>query len=64
MSLEKLDLWENNLSGLPSTLKKLPNLKEIDLRVILFSDATKWILKEMLPGVIIHFSHDCNCGPN
>lgn len=63
-SLEILSFWENNLSTLPSSLKKIPNLKEIDLRVIVFSEATRWMLTDMLPGVKIHFSNECNCGPN
>lgn len=63
-SLEKLSLWENNISMLPESLKKIPHLKEIDLRVIIFSDGTKIILQEMLPGVTILFSYNCNCGPN
>lgn len=63
-SLEVLSLWENNLSTLPETLKKIPSLKEIDLRIIMFSDGSKFILQEMLPGVTIHFSYNCNCGPN
>lgn len=63
-NLETLSLWENNLSTLPESLKKIPGLKEIDLRIIIFSDATKFMLQEMLPGVTIHFSFNCNCGPN
>lgn len=63
-SLEILSLWENNLSTLPESLKKIPHLKEIDLRIIIFSDASKFMIQEMLPGVTIHFSYNCNCGPN
>ena len=63
-SLESLSLWDNNLSGLPTTLKGLSSLKEVDLRVTLFSDAAKAIIKEMLPGVNVQFSNECNCGPN
>ncbi len=63
-ALESLSLWDNNLSGLPVNLKTLSNLKEVDLRVTLFSDAAKAIIKEMLPGVNVQFSNECNCGPN
>ena len=63
-SLESISLWDNNLTGLPVSMKTLPNLKEVDLRVTLFSDAAKAMIKEMLPGVNVQFSNECNCGPN
>lgn len=62
-SLEILSLWENNLSGLPATLKKIPVLKEIDMRNIMISDPMRAMLEEMLPGVKLLFTSNCNCGP-
>jgi Leucine-rich repeat (LRR) protein len=62
-ALEILLAWDTNLTGLPETLTKLKNLKEIDLRVILFSDTQKQYLSDLLPKVTIHFSGGCNCGP-
>lgn len=62
-SLEIILLWENNLSGLPESLKKITTLKEIDMRNIMISDPMRAMMQEMLPGVTIHFSSNCNCGP-
>jgi len=62
-SLEHLLVWDTNLSDLPASLNHLENLKEIDLRVILFSRQEMQRLSESFPKIKIHFSGECQCGP-
>jgi len=62
-SLEVLHVWDTNLSDLPDSLREIKSLKEIDMRVIVFSMAQIQYINERFPGITIYFSGDCHCGP-
>jgi Leucine-rich repeat (LRR) protein len=63
-SLEILSIWDNNIGMLPEAMKKIQNLKQIDMRNIMISDPAQAMMEDMLPGVKILFTSNCNCGPN
>lgn len=61
--LKYLDVWGSNLASFPEEISLLQeSLKEIDMRVIMMSDAEHKKIKELLPNTKIHFSKSCNCG--
>ncbi|PCJ26551.1 MAG: hypothetical protein COA97_05595 [Flavobacteriales bacterium] len=61
--LQYLDLWGNDIGALPHEISELEGtLKEIDMRVILMSNAEHKIIKALLPNTKIRFSKSCNCG--
>lgn len=61
--LKYLDVWGSNLASFPEEISQLQEtLKEIDMRVIMMSDAEHKKIKELLPTTKIHFSKSCNCG--
>ncbi len=60
-NLYLLDMWSNNISDLPQSMKDMPNLKEVDLRVIVMSDDQKEEIRELLPNVKVHMDKGCNC---
>lgn len=61
--LKFLDLWGNDIGSLPYEIRELENnLEEIDMRVILMSNAEHKKIKELLPKTKIRFSKSCNCG--
>ena len=60
--LEKMDLWSNEINYISDNISKLISLKELDLRVIMFSDKEKQRIAKLLPNCKIHFSNSCNCG--
>ncbi len=61
--LKFLDLWGNDIGSLPIEISELENtLEEIDMRVILMSNAEHKKIKALLPNTKIRFSKSCNCG--
>ena len=61
--LKYLDLWGNNIGILPHEIGELENsLEEIDMRVILMSDAEHKVIQGLLPHTKIRFSKSCSCG--
>ena len=61
--LKFIDLWGNNIGSLPYEIGELANtLEEIDMRVILMSDAEHKKIEVLLPNTKIRFSKSCNCG--
>ena len=52
----------DDLSEVSENIKFLTRLKELDLRVILFSNSEKERIKSLLPNTTIYFSNSCNCG--
>jgi len=60
--LEKLELWSNLLSFLPSNIHTLPNLKYLDLRLNTFDNKEQEKLKIQFKSKKIYFSKNCNCG--
>ena len=61
--LKFLDLWGNDIGALPTEISELANtLEEIDMRVILMSNAEHKKIKALLPKTKIRFSKSCNCG--
>ena len=42
--------------------EEFATLKEVDLRVIQFSDSEKERISELLPNAKVYFSNSCNCG--
>jgi Leucine-rich repeat (LRR) protein len=58
-----LDMWSNELSYFPDSMRELTQLKEFDLRVIQLSKAEKAQVIDLLPNTKIHFSQSCNCSP-
>jgi Leucine-rich repeat (LRR) protein len=61
-SLEYLDAWSNDLPDLPHSLISCKNLKEVDVRVVAFSESKKKEILNRFPGVIMHVTPGCNCG--
>lgn len=61
-NLYLIDLWSNNIVDLPYSMRQMPALKELDLRVIVMSDEQKEDIREMLPKVKVHMDKGCNCG--
>ena len=61
-SLIKLDMWSNELNHIPDEIGLLTSLKEVDFRVIQFSDREKKRISALLPNAKIYFSNSCNCG--
>lgn len=60
--LKTLILWSDNISSYPYELRYLSdNLKELDLRDVLVTDASETFLKSILPNTTIHFSPICPC---
>lgn len=58
-----LDLWGNDIGSLPYEISELKNtLQEIDMRVILMSNAEHKKIKGLLPNTKIRFSKSCDCG--
>lgn len=58
-----LDIWGTNIASFPEEIQQLnETLNEIDMRVIMMSDAEHKKIKELLPNTKIHFSKSCNCG--
>lgn len=61
--LSHLDIWGTNVASFPEEIEQLKEtLKEIDMRVIMMSNAEHQKIKELLPLTKIHFSKSCNCG--
>ena len=61
--LKFLDLWGNDIGALPYEISELENtLEEIDMRVILMSNAEHKKIKTLLPKTKIRFSKSCQCG--
>ena len=61
--LKFLDLWGNDIGALPYEIRELENtLEEIDMRVILMSNAEHKKIKSLLPNTKIRFSKSCQCG--
>lgn len=61
-NLEVLDIWYNQIDGLPPTISNLKNLKKLDLRGVNFSHKTQIQIQALLPWVKIEFDAGCNCG--
>ena len=58
-----LDIWGTNIASFPDEIEQLKEtLKEIDMRVIMMSNAEHQKIKDLLPLTKIHFSKSCNCG--
>jgi Leucine-rich repeat (LRR) protein len=58
-----LDIWGTNVASFPAEIEQLKEtLKEIDMRVIMMSNAEHQKIKDLLPLTKIHFSKSCNCG--
>ena len=55
-------MWSNELIEIPDEIGQLTSLKEVDLRVIQFSDREKERISELLPNTKVFFSNSCNCG--
>ncbi|HRN42220.1 MAG TPA: hypothetical protein PK649_09130, partial [Vicingus sp.] len=61
--LSVLDIWGTNVASFPDEIEQLKEtLKEIDMRVIMMSNAEHQKIKDLLPLTKIHFSKSCNCG--
>ena len=61
--LKLLDLWGNDIGALPYEIHELETtLEEIDMRVILMSNAEHKKIKSLLPNTKIRFSKSCSCG--
>jgi hypothetical protein len=56
-----LDMWSTELAILPDSIKKLENLKVIELRGILFNQEQQDYMHSLLPDATIYFSPACNC---
>ena len=55
-------MWSNNLQHISENIKFLTKLKELDLRVIIFSNEEKDRIQSLIPNAKVYFSNSCNCG--
>lgn len=55
-------MWSNELIEIPDEISHLTLLRELDLRVIQFTDREKKRISVLLPNTKIYFSNSCNCG--
>ncbi|TNF30094.1 MAG: leucine-rich repeat domain-containing protein [Bacteroidetes bacterium] len=60
--LRYLDMWSNNISKLPSEMAEMYALEEVDLRVIVMTEAEQEDIKALLPNTKVHMDQHCNCG--
>lgn len=60
--LRYLDMWSNNISRLPSEMAEMYALEEVDLRVIVMTEAEQEDIKILLPNTKVHMDQHCNCG--
>lgn len=60
--LRYLDMWSNNISRLPSEMAEMYALEEVDLRVIVMTEAEQEDIKTLLPNTKVHMDQHCNCG--
>ncbi len=60
--LRYIDMWSNNIARLPSSMAEMYALEEIDLRVIVMTEAEQEDIKLLLPNAKVHLDQHCNCG--
>lgn len=60
--LRYIDMWSNNISRLPSEMAEMYALEELDLRVIVMTEAEQEDIKILLPNTKVHMDQHCNCG--
>ncbi|MFM1875399.1 MAG: hypothetical protein RL266_1136 [Bacteroidota bacterium] len=60
--LRYIDMWSNNITNLPSTMEEMYALEEVDLRVIVMTEAEQERIKLLLPNAKVHMDQHCNCG--
>jgi len=60
--LRYIDLWDDDMSSYPFELKYISdNLRVLDLRDVLVSNASQAFLKSVLPNTTIYLSPPCVC---
>ncbi len=60
--LRYIDMWSNNITGLPGTMAEMWALEEVDLRVIVMTEAEQEDIKHLLPNTKVNMDQHCNCG--
>jgi Leucine-rich repeat (LRR) protein len=60
--LRYIDMWSNNITGLPGSMAEMWALQEVDLRVIVMTEAEQEYIRDMLPEITVHMDEHCNCG--
>lgn len=60
--LRYIDMWSNNITGLPGSMAEMWALQEVDLRVIVMTEAEQENIRDMLPDIKVHMDEHCNCG--
>ena len=60
--LRYIDMWSNNLTHLPGSMAEMWALEELDLRVIVLTEAEQEDYKILLPNTKVHMDQHCNCG--
>ena len=60
--LRYIDMWSNNITRLPNTMAEMYALEEVDLRVIVMTEAEQEDIKLLLPNTKVHMDQHCNCG--
>jgi hypothetical protein len=56
-----LELWDNELIGLPPEIGDLKKLQVVEMRGILFSPDDQQHFRDLLPYAKIYLSPPCNC---
>ncbi len=60
--LRYIDMWSNNITRLPGSMAEMWGLEEIDLRVIVMTEAEQEEIKNLLPNAKVELDQHCNCG--
>lgn len=60
--LRYIDMWSNNITGLPGSMAEMWALQEVDLRVIVMTEAEQEDIRILLPETKVHMDEHCNCG--
>ncbi len=60
--LRYIDMWSNNITGLPGSMAEMYALEEIDLRVIVMTEAEQEDINILLPNTTVQMDQHCNCG--
>ena len=62
-ALRYLDLWDTDISRVPSFVVGFDNLEELDLRETYLDERNRAALEAVFPGVEIHLTERCICRP-
>lgn len=60
--LRYIDMWSNNIGRLPQSMADMPALEEVDLRVIVMTEAEQEDIKTILQNSTVKIDNHCNCG--